>query len=163
MQISANKGNINAAQQRSGASRRHQSVAVAAAAGVSRTHTAAPQLASTTSSCVPSRDQAFSASPCRPSRRQSASRIVAAAAGSSDAEVYDTVVVGAGISGLVTAQALATNHGDRVKSFLVTEGRDRVGGNITSLQGDGYVWEEGPNSFQPNDSMLQAAVSNLVS
>lgn len=162
MQLSANKGNINAAQQRSGASRRHQSVA-AAAAGVSRTHTAAPQLASTTSSCVPSRDQAFSASPCRPSRRQSASRIVAAAAGSSDAEVYDTVVVGAGISGLVTAQALATNHGDRVKSFLVTEGRDRVGGNITSLQGDGYVWEEGPNSFQPNDSMLQAAVSNLVS
>ena len=45
--------------------------------------------------------------------------------------------------------------------FLVTEGRGRVGGNITSLQGDGYLWEEGPSSFQPNDSMLKAAVCCL--
>jgi hypothetical protein len=79
--------------------------------------------------------------------------------GGPEPDVYDTVVVGAGISGLVTAQALATKHADNVKSFLVTESRDRVGGNITSLASDGYVWEEGPNSFQPNDSMLLAAVS----
>lgn len=85
----------------------------------------------------------------------------AATNGSSPADsgVLDTVVVGAGISGLVTAQALLTKHAGAVGSFLVTEGRDRVGGNITSLQGDGYTWEEGPNSFQPNDAMLQAAVS----
>lgn len=44
--------------------------------------------------------------------------------------------------------------------FLLTEGRERVGGNITSLSSpDGYRWEEGPNSFQPNDAMLKAAVS----
>ena len=43
-------------------------------------------------------------------------------------------------------------------SFLVTEGRERVGGNITSVSGNGYLWEEGPSSFQPNDSMLKAAV-----
>lgn len=43
--------------------------------------------------------------------------------------------------------------------FLVTEGRERVGGNITSMSGDGYLWEEGPSSFQPNDAMLKAAVS----
>ena len=33
-----------------------------------------------------------------------------------------------------------------------------MGGNITSRAGDGYVWEEGPSSFQPNDAMLKAAV-----
>lgn len=70
--------------------------------------------------------------------------------------MYDAVVVGAGISGLTTAQALVSKHG--LSNFLVTEGRERVGGNITSMQGNGYVWEEGPNSFQPNDFMLQIAV-----
>ena len=34
-----------------------------------------------------------------------------------------------------------------------------MGGNITSLSGNGYRWEEGPSSFQPNDAMLKAAVS----
>jgi len=72
--------------------------------------------------------------------------------------VLDTVIVGAGITGLVTAQALVSNHADAVKSFVITEARDRVGGNITTMQDDSYIWEEGPNSFQPNDSMLQAAV-----
>ncbi|GIM04071.1 hypothetical protein Vretimale_8697 [Volvox reticuliferus] len=70
--------------------------------------------------------------------------------------VYDVIVVGGGLSGLVTGQGLAAQHG--INNFLVTEARERVGGNITSMSGDGYVWEEGPNSFQPNDSMLQVAV-----
>lgn len=73
---------------------------------------------------------------------------------------YDVVVVGAGISGLVTAQALLTDHASEVSSVLVTEARERVGGNITTRSdpAEGYLWEEGPNSFQPNDSMLKAAV-----
>ena len=77
-------------------------------------------------------------------------------------DVYDAIIVGAGISGLVTAQALAAKHADKVPNFLVTEARERVGGNVTSMSGGGYVWEEGPNSFQPNDAMLQIAVSLIV-
>lgn len=73
-----------------------------------------------------------------------------------DGDVLDAVIVGAGISGLVTAMALDRNH--KGVRFLVTEARERVGGNITSMKDDTYVWEEGPNSFQPNDSMLRAAV-----
>ncbi|KAL4855297.1 Protoporphyrinogen oxidase [Chlorella vulgaris] len=77
-----------------------------------------------------------------------------------DNSVYDVVVVGAGISGLTTAQALATKHAGVAKRVLLTEGRDRVGGNVTTVsnEADGTLWEEGPNSFQPNDSILQAAV-----
>jgi oxygen-dependent protoporphyrinogen oxidase len=90
--------------------------------------------------------------------RRAGARAVAAAAGD-EGTVYDTVIVGAGISGLVTGLSLATNHSAAVPAFLVTEARERVGGNITSMSGgDGYVWEEGPNSFQPNDAMLQIAV-----
>lgn len=71
-------------------------------------------------------------------------------------QVYDSIIVGAGISGLTTAQTLKAKHG--ISNFLVTEARERVGGNITSMQGDGFIWEEGPNSFQPNDYILQVAV-----
>lgn len=57
-------------------------------------------------------------------------------------------------------QALNTEHGSEVGSFLVTEARDRVGGNITSVSDEskGLLWEEGPNSFQPSDAVLKAAV-----
>ncbi|KAL4430008.1 hypothetical protein ABPG77_004378 [Micractinium sp. CCAP 211/92] len=81
-----------------------------------------------------------------------------------DSGVLDVVVVGAGISGLTTAQALTTQHGGVAKRVLVTEARDRVGGNITTVTNDaeGYLWEEGPNSFQPNDFILQAAVDSGV-
>ena len=109
---------------------------------------------------------------CRPSRNNCTGpwRVRCAVAGEStissskvgDGNNYspvDCVIVGAGISGLCIAQALATKHGDVGSNVIVTEARDRVGGNITTMEGDGYLWEEGPNSFQPSDSMLTMAVS----
>lgn len=74
--------------------------------------------------------------------------------------IYDSVIVGGGISGLTTALALMSEQQDKVKSFLVTESRDRVGGNITTMAKEdaGLLWEEGPNSFQPSDAILKAAV-----
>ena len=73
-------------------------------------------------------------------------------------DVYDAVIVGAGISGLTTGLALQTKHSGEVGSFLITEARERVGGNITSCSDGDYVWEEGPNSCTPSDSVLEAAV-----
>lgn len=73
---------------------------------------------------------------------------------------YDCVVVGGGISGLSTAQALVSKHASTVNKLLLTEANERVGGNIISMEKDGYLWEEGPNSFQPSDAMLTLVVDN---
>ncbi|KAM1285278.1 protoporphyrinogen oxidase 1, chloroplastic-like [Malus sylvestris] len=54
----------------------------------------------------------------------------------------DCVVVGGGISGLCIAQVLATKHGDAVPNVIVTETRDRVGGNIITVEKDGYPGAE---------------------
>jgi len=68
----------------------------------------------------------------------------------------DVLVVGAGISGLTIAHELAIAKNYRV---LVAEAQDRVGGAITSNRNDeGYLWEEGPNSFQPAPELLRLAV-----
>ena len=85
--------------------------------------------------------------------------VAGAQQGSNPSEV-DCVIVGGGISGLCAALSLVSDHADVVNSVVVTEARDRVGGNITTVSSeDGYLWEEGPNSFQPNDAMLKCAVS----
>lgn len=73
--------------------------------------------------------------------------------------VLDCVIVGGGISGLCIAQALSTKYSNLSTNFIVTEAKDRVGGNITTMEADGYLWEEGPNSFQPSDAVLTMAVS----
>lgn len=72
----------------------------------------------------------------------------------------DCVIVGGGISGLCIAQALATKHPDAAPNLIVTEAKDRVGGNIITCEENGYLWEEGPNSFQPSDPMLTMVVSS---
>lgn len=68
----------------------------------------------------------------------------------------DVLVVGAGISGLTIAYELAIKKTHRV---MVAEAQDRVGGAIISQKNDqGYLWEEGPNSFQPAPELLRLAV-----
>lgn len=73
-------------------------------------------------------------------------------------ETADCVVVGGGISGPCNAQAIANKHAGVAPNVVVTEARDRVGVNITTVERDGYLWEEGPNSFQPSDPILTLVV-----
>jgi len=82
--------------------------------------------------------------------------------GSAPSSIVDCVVIGGGISGLCIAQALATKHSDVAPNILVTEARGRVGGNITTVERDGYLWEEGPNSFQPSDPILTMVVGIIL-
>ncbi len=68
--------------------------------------------------------------------------------------MLETLIVGAGISGLCTAYRLQEKN----SQILVTEQRDRVGGNIISKQSGDFLWEEGPNSFSPTPELLKLAV-----
>jgi oxygen-dependent protoporphyrinogen oxidase len=54
-----------------------------------------------------------------------------------------TVVLGAGISGLACAYALQK----RGQNVLVVEAKSRPGGVIQSIEKDGYLLEQGPQSF----------------
>ena len=72
----------------------------------------------------------------------------------SDTEEVEALVVGSGVSGATTAFRL---YHAGVRDVLCTEARDVVGGNLVSRNADGYLWEEGPNTFQPTSTILQLA------
>ena len=69
--------------------------------------------------------------------------------------VKDTIIVGGGVSGLSTAFTMKSKNASC--DIMVTEIRDRVGGNVTSKNDGQYIWEEGPNSYQPGDAVLKLA------
>lgn len=67
------------------------------------------------------------------------------------------LIVGGGISGLATAHALL-EHDVSVRLF---EASDRLGGNVRTLQRDGYLIDEGPDSWvvtKPHASALARAL-----
>ena len=65
----------------------------------------------------------------------------------------DSLVVSAGISGSTLAHNLHRAGVD----VLLTEARDYVGGNVISHNEDGFIWEEGPNSFATQPSIVRIA------
>jgi protoporphyrinogen/coproporphyrinogen III oxidase len=89
--------------------------------------------------------------------------------GQPDQQILDCVIVGAGLSGLSLAhrfnQLMAAEPTKQPpQQLLVLEASDRVGGNITTNQADGFVWEEGPTSFSPTLGLLKLIVDlNLQS
>ena len=73
--------------------------------------------------------------------------------------VVDTLIMGAGISGLSLAHALQKEaKTESPLKILVAESRGRVGGNIVTATADGFLWEEGPNSFSPTPDLMKLAV-----
>lgn len=61
-------------------------------------------------------------------------------------------IIGAGISGLATAwQLKQSGH-----QCIVLESSDRIGGAIHSIQKEGYLAEEGPNSIQLGSADIEA-------
>src|SRR5579862_2197309 len=67
-----------------------------------------------------------------------------------------TLVVGAGISGLSVAYALQKQGVD----VLLVDSSDRAGGVIRTVQRDGYLIECGPQSFSGN-SRITAICNDL--
>jgi protoporphyrinogen/coproporphyrinogen III oxidase len=74
--------------------------------------------------------------------------LVGALAAATATKEVDCLVVGSGVSGSTLAFNLVQNQ--KIDDVLMIDSNHVVGGNLISKQNeDGFVWEEGPNSFQP--------------
>jgi oxygen-dependent protoporphyrinogen oxidase len=73
----------------------------------------------------------------------------------SETPIYDTVIIGGGLSGLTAAWHL------REKEILVLESEDRIGGRLYSLQRDGYWLNLGAGVFSSGKSQVRDLVEEL--
>ncbi|CAM9806005.1 unnamed protein product, partial [Heterosigma akashiwo] len=73
--------------------------------------------------------------------------------GTTTQKEVDCLVIGGGISG----STLAHNLNRSGVNVLLTEARDYLGGNVKSHNEDGFIWEEGPNSFATQPSIIRIA------
>lgn len=60
-------------------------------------------------------------------------------------ETVDTIIVGAGLSGIYAAHLLSRQK----RSFIVLEARDRIGGRILCPEHQGYTCDLGPSWYWP--------------
>ncbi|MBF0158759.1 MAG: protoporphyrinogen oxidase [Magnetococcales bacterium] len=70
----------------------------------------------------------------------------------------DTVIIGAGISGLTLAWLLQNQQ----RRILLLEAADRVGGTIGTLDRDGFQLETGPNSTLQKPGGAEDALGRLI-
>ncbi|KAG7353327.1 protoporphyrinogen oxidase [Nitzschia inconspicua] len=81
------------------------------------------------------------------------SRLLASEKGSSE-DTFDCLVLGGGISG----STLAHNLNRSGVKVVLAEARDYLGGNVKSHRDEeGFLWEEGPNSFATQPSIVRIA------
>ena len=69
----------------------------------------------------------------------------------------DTIILGAGISGLTLAHYLNKKNFD----FLVVESQPKVGGNIISFEKSGFVCENGPNTVLLNKKSVVELIDEI--
>ena len=74
------------------------------------------------------------------------------------AETVDTIIIGAGLSGMYAAYLLS----QRKKSFVLLEARERIGGRILCREHHGLFSDLGPSWYWPqiNPKMVQL-IQNL--
>lgn len=95
-----------------------------------------------------------SATSLSPFNTASSPDVQLSASSSSDIDVVDCLVLGGGISGSTLAHNLDRNGVD----VVLAEARDYLGGNVKSHRDEeGFLWEEGPNSFATQPSIVRIA------
>jgi len=85
-------------------------------------------------------------------QRKESSRATCVATTSQETEQGNcsVLIIGSGVTGSTAAFQLAEAGID----VLVAEKNEQVGGNVISKNGQGFIWEEGPNTFQPTPDIL---------